>query len=529
MHHVKTRKGHAHCSAAARMSGRRSFLQHLGALLLGACGPAPLHARPRARTSPDDRARTIFADATRRAQRRLRTAAIAPPPEVPPELRGISYDLYRQIRFRTERSLWRDRGGRYEAQLFHRGFYYGRDVAIAVHDDEGARPLAFDPALFVYPEGLDPSRFEGLGFAGLRLHTPINTDAYRDEVLVFLGASYFRSLGRGNVYGLSARCVGVDTGLDRPEEFPEIVALHLVTPRPEDEVAHVIADVRGPRVEGAFHFALTPGAPTAIDVDAALFLRAPVEALGLAPLTSMYLFGEDRPARFGDFRPEVHDSDGLVLHAENGERLYRPLRNPPRTTLSSFRLDRPRAFGLVQRDRDPASYQDLEARYAERPSALVTPRGDWGAGAVRLLEIATRLETDDNVGAFFVPDAPGRSLRYGYRVAFGSFEEPGAHVIATRLGRPEATVQPDAHDANDGLFVVTWAGVPREVEPNVRVDAEGARVDLARVEREPSGHVRLVIRLEAERDAVELRAFLHAGERALGETFTYLWQPEVAS
>lgn len=513
------------------MSGRRSFLQSLGALVLSACGPTPLHARPRSSSpsSPNERADTIFADAARRAQQRLRRPAIAPPPEVPPELRGISYDLYRQIRFQTDRSLWRDRGGRFEAQLFHRGFYYGRDVAIVVHDEEGTRPLAFDPALFVYPEGLDPSRFEGLGFAGLRLHAPINNDAYRDEVLVFLGASYFRSLGRGNVYGLSARCVGVDSGLDRPEEFPEIVALHLVTPRPDDELVHVIADVRGPRVEGAFHFALTPGAPTTIDVDAALFLRSPVEALGLAPLTSMYLFGEDRLARFGDFRPEVHDSDGLVLHAENGERVFRPLRNPPRTTLSSFRLDRPRAFGLVQRDRDPASYQDLEARYAERPSARVTPRGDWGAGAVRLLEIATRLETDDNIGAFFVPDAPGRSLRYGYRVEFGTFEEPGAHVIATRLGRPNATLLPEEFDARDGLFVVTWAGVSREVEPSAQVDVQGARVESSRVEREPNGHVRLVIRLEAERDDVELRAFLHAGESALGETFAYLWQPEAVT
>ncbi|MEZ4247000.1 MAG: glucan biosynthesis protein [Polyangiales bacterium] len=508
------------------MSGRRTFLQHLGALALGACGPSALQSQPRSRRSTTEIADTVFAEAERRARRRLRQRPIAPPTEVPPELRGISYDLYRQIRFRTDRSLWRADGGRYEVQLFHRGFYYGRSVDVVVHDAAGAHPVAFDPALFEYPEGLEPNRFAGLGFAGLRLHAPINTDAYRDEVLVFLGASYFRAVGRGNVYGLSARCLGIDTGLEGPEEFPEVVALHLVAPAPDEAQAFVVAEVRGPSVEAAFRFELLPGGPTTIDVQAAVHLRGEVRALGLAPLTSMYLFGEDRPARFGDVRPEVHDSDGLVLEAANGERIFRPLRNPPRTTLSSFRLPEPRAFGLVQRDRDPESYRDDEARYAKRPSAKVTPRSSWGDGAVRLLEIATRLETDDNVGAFFVPDATTRAMRYGYRLEIGDFETSGAHVVGTRLGRPEATVHPDAHDENDGLFVVDWAGVEGDTAPEARVDVQGAQLVRSRVERSEDGRTRLVMQLEASEPDVELRAFLHRGDQTLGETFAYLWQPE---
>ena len=215
----------------SRLEGRRLFLRQIGALSLAACGPATLRSQPRTRT-PGEIASAVFDERAREARRRLRRPPLAPPEEIPEELRGISYDLYRQIRFRPNHSLWRDRNLLFEAQLFHRGFYYGRDVSVFVHDERGAHPLPFDPASFEYPRGLDPSRFRGLGFAGLRLHAPLNTPDYHDEVLAFLGASYFRALGRGNAYGLSARCLGIDTGLDVPEEFPEIVALHLVTSPP---------------------------------------------------------------------------------------------------------------------------------------------------------------------------------------------------------------------------------------------------------------------------------------------------------
>ena len=504
---------------------RRRFLRQVGlALLAGSCRPAPSLSQSAGRP-PGTRARGVFDDCVRRARARLRGRPIGPPRPVPQELRGIDFDQYRAIRFRPDRALWR--GGPFEAQFFHRGFYYGRAVEVRVHDAAESRRLRFDPADFEYPAVLAPERFEGLGFAGLRLHAPLNTAAYHDEVLVFLGASYFRSLGRGNVYGLSARCLSVDTGLEGPEEFPEIVTLHLITPDAGDDVTHVVAEVRSPRIEAAFHFEIAPGGPTEIDVDAAVFLREPVSQLGLAPLTSMYLFGEDRPARFEDYRPEVHDSDGLVLRTESGEQLFRPLRNPSRTTLSTFRVDRPQVFGLVQRDRDFQSYQDREARYDRRPSALVTPLEGWSAGSIRLLEIATRLETDDNIGAFFVPDEPGQRLRYRYRIRFG--DEPGAngaHVVALRTGRPEATVRPDAHGPTDGLFVVDWAGAPMRDGVDARVDAQGARVVERRVERDDErGLLRLVLRLEAERDDVELRAFLHHDSNALGETLSYLWQP----
>ncbi len=502
---------------------RRQFLRRVGlALLASACQAPPSSSRAQS-TSARERANDLFTSRVRNARSRVRGRPLSPPREVPAELRGIDFDLYRQIRYRPDRSLWR--GGPFEVQLFHRGFYYGRAVEVFVHDAEGSAPLAFDTSAFSYPDALDPARMEGLGFAGLRLHAPLNTPEYHDEVLVFLGASYFRSLGRGDVYGLSARCVSIDTGLEGSEEFPEIVALHLVTPDDGDAVAHVVADVRSPRLEGAFRFAITPGGPTLIDVDAAVFLRERVTQLGLAPLTSMHLFGEDTPGRFGDYRPEVHDSDGLVIHTESGERLFRPLRNPPRTTLSTFAAGTPKAFGLVQRDRSFGSYQDREARYHRRPSAVVTPGDGWSGGAVKLLEIATRLETDDNIGAFFVPDDPGRALRFQYQLAFGDeAASSGAKVVAFRRGRPEVTVHPDAVDDRDGLFVVDWSDVQGDAV-QARVDVTGGAVVEQRFEPAGEGPARLVMRLRAERDDVELRAFLHRGDSALSETLSYLWQP----
>jgi glucans biosynthesis protein len=508
-------------------------------LLAAACSPLEAtrgEARgrgPRAARSSEERAAAVFAAAERRARARLRGAPIGPPPDVPDVLRGIAYERYREIRYRPERSVFRGEGRQFELQLFHRGFYYGRPVDVVLHGESGSARLAFDASRFTYPSDIDPSRFGDLGYAGLRVHAPLHRQDYFDEFLVFLGASYFRAVGRGCAYGLSGRCLSIDTGLGVPEEFPDIVALHLMTPAPGETVMHVVAELRGPRVEGAFHFRVAPGDDAVLDVDAVVLLREEVSALGLAPLTSMYLFGESSTARFGDFRPEVHDSDGLLLVAQSGERIFRPLRNPKRSTLSSFRLDSPRGFGLVQRDRSFASYQDLESRYEARPSAWVEPRGDFGAGAVRLLENATELETDDNIGAFFVPDRPGRELRYGYRLRFGAEAGPGnagARVVGLRSGVPGAGNSPERDGSR--IFVVDFAGPSLEgiAEVTAMVDATGGRASGVRTQKNPNdGSVRLFFRVAPAQADVELRAFLRAGDDVLGETLSYLWQPTEAA
>lgn len=458
--------------------------------------------------------------------RSLAAAPPRPPRQItlPESLRNIKYDAYRSIRFRPERSLWRDVGAPFEAQFFHPGFYYQDVVGISLLGNEGPKALPFSTDLFSYDLVPTPPRDAALAFTGFRLHAPINSPSYKDELIVFQGASYFRPLGKGTVYGLSARGLAIDMGEPGGEEFPRFTEFFLVPPSKEDRHVWVLALLESRRATGAYAFRIEPSELTRIEVTAELFLREAVPVLGIAPLTSMYLFGEDAPSRFGDFRPEVHDSDGLAMLAENGEWLFRPLRNPPRTTVCTFQLDKPRGFGLVQRDRRFENYQDLEARYQDRPSVWVEPISGFDKGAIRLLEIATELETDDNIAMAFVPAAvPEQKLSVRYRLHVGAgvpVTASGARVVATRIARTK----------EGSRFLVDFAGPGLadmlDVEPVV--SAQNGRVVEQHVEHNPfAGGYRASFEVAPESGAkdVELRAFLRGKGNALTETWSYLWQP----
>jgi glucans biosynthesis protein len=464
-----------------------------------------------------------------RASRQQPYAAPVEAP-LPDSLRSIDWSTYRTIRYRPERALWRDQPGHFEAQFFHLGFIYRTPVAIFVTSGDRTEPLAFSREAFAYDGVPTPEAGIALGYSGLRLHTNLNSDQYRDEIIVFQGGTYFRSLGRGNAFGLSARALAIDTGEPTPEEFPRFSELQLLKPGPDDRSQWVLALIEGKRVTGAAAFRITPGDDTCVDVALSLFFREPVGVLGLAPFSSMHLYGESAyresaprpdPVR----RPEVHDSDGLVYESRAGERVFRPLMNPLRTRVSNYRLDSPRGFGLVQRDRDFASYQDREQRYEERPSAWVEPIGDWGKGQLRLLEFATELDSDDNIATLWVPDqVPADGLSVRYRIHFGS------SVEAAGFGRVSAT-----HVSGQGperaSFTIDFQ-VPRAEQVQAPVELELSAPDAKVV----SQHVHLDPRFggfhaqfELERaDAArlsELRAYLRAGSDVLTETWSYPWQP----
>lgn len=411
----------------------------------------------------------------------------------------------------------------FEAQFFHAGFYFQDLVGISVIEPTGVQPVPFSTDLFSY-EGMPPPSEGTLGFTGFRLHAPLNTSKYRDEVIVFQGASYFRALGKGNVYGLSARGLAVDMGEPTPEEFPRFSEFFLVHPAAGDSFVWVLALLESRRVTGAYAFRIQPGDVTHVDVTASLFLREHVNALGLAPLTSMYLFGEEDSQRFGDFRPEVHDSDGLAMHGSGGEWLYRPLRNPPHTTACSFRLDHPKGFGLLQRDRNFASYQDLEARYQDRPSVWIEPVTGFDQGSVRLLEIATELETYDNVAIAWVPrDTAAGRLDVAYRMYVGSeLPNPGppGRVLATRIAKTKQGAR----------FLVDFAGPDLGARKDVQtiLSVERGRTVEQHTELNPfTRGFRASFEIAPEQGAqdIELRAFLRSGDDVLTETWSYLWQP----
>jgi glucans biosynthesis protein len=475
-------------------------------------------------------------DVAEKAEALAREPFREPKEQVPDWLLDINYDEWRQIRFRPEQALWRDSASPFQAQFFHPGLFYNRVVAINVVDAEGVHPVEFSPSQFDYGETNLASRVpQDLGYAGFRLHHPIKRRDYFDEVLVFLGASYFRAVGKHEVFGISARGLAIDTALRSGEEFPFFREFWLVRPAPSAKDIAVYALLDSPSATGAYRFAVRPGEQTVIDVEARLFPRKKIQKLGIAPLTSMFLHGENTARCREDFRPEVHDSDGLLLAFQNGEWLWRPLDNPETLQVSGFQMTSPRGFGLLQRDRNFAHYQDLETRQEQRPSVWITPKGNWGAGRVELVEIPTRNDTNDNIVAFWIPDTPpepGKSAAFSYSMAWygdDAARPPGGRVIATR--RDRGTVE-DAY-----RFVVDFAGrklqsIPPErvvrgvVSVATAVDGAATLLDQHVVKNPVDGSWRLVFQVRPEGDGpVELRAFLDQGGDTLTETWSYSLLP----
>ena len=455
-----------------------------------------------------------------------------PAESLPKELATLTYDQYRDIRYRPEGILWREAKLPFDLGFHHRGLYYDQPVKISEISEQGIAEIKFDPGLFDYGANkLDPGKMAGLGFAGFRVHFPINSKS-RDEVLSFLGASYFRALGKDQGYGLSARGLAVDTGLPSGEEFPRFVEFWIERPAAAAKELVIYALMDSRRVAGAYRFTLKPGAETAIDVKARLYLREAVGKLGVAPLTSMFFFGENQKPPGDDYRPEVHDSDGLSLHAANGEWIWRPLLNPKRLLVTSFATANPLGFGLMQRDRDFEHYEDLEQRYDNRPSAWVEPKGSWGPGRVELVQIPSPDESNDNIVAYWVPETPPQPkqpLDIEYRLLWqkdADARPPLAWVEQTRKGHgyekaPENSV---------GLVIDFDGPVFKKLPADARLEgivSGDANVEILRrhtYRNDITGGWRMTLavrRIDNGKPA-ELRAFLRNGTETVSETWSYI-------
>jgi glucans biosynthesis protein len=520
--------------------------------------PAKKGAKPAAKSTTKDGATSSTKGAKKPAGKAAKDAAGKPPPfdlayvakqaralaakpyeeppgKIPEWLREISYDQWRDIRFKSDKALWSDRGSLFQVQLFHPGLFYDRRVIINVVENDTVKPVAFSPNLFDYGANTFANRVpHDLGFAGFRLHFPIKTKDYRDEVIVFLGASYFRALGKNEVFGLSARGLAIDTAESWGEEFPFFREFWLVRPEPKATSATVYALLDSPRVAGAYKFVVTPGEATRVDVECRLFLRAEVKKLGIAAVTSMFFHGENTVRHFLDFRPEVHDSDGLLMHLGNGEWLWRPVDNPARLQVSALGAPSLAGFGMLQRDRDFDHYQDLETGQDHRPSLWQEPWGDWGPGRVELIEIPTENDANDNIVAFWVADKPakpGAPISYGYtQWWYGEDPKrpPGGRAIATR--RDAGTI-----DGGQRVIVDFSGGRLGELPPDevlnaiVAVDGGDAVAEIRDqylVANPYQKGWRLSFQLVPKtRNPIELRAYLQRGDEVLTETWSYAIVP----
>lgn len=514
------------------------------AVLLGATGlPGILRAQEQPAAAPAGPAASPaapfdFDKLTVEMQARA-AAEPAVAPALPEALSQLTYDDFQKIVFWPDKARWNFDGSGFRVHAFHPGWLFKEPVQVFEIVDGTARPMDFSAADFEYRGDVAtkiPQGFALPGVAGIRLNAPLNRPDLFDEVVAFAGASYFRALGRDNFYGLSARGLAVNTGLSSAEEFPRFSAFYLERPAPGARTVTLYAALESASVTGAYRFVIAPGAETVIDVTARLFFRADVEQLGVAPLTSMFLYSEVNRAGFDDYRPQVHDSNGLRIAREDGDVLWRALNNPKTLGSSYIALARPRSFGLYQRDRDFQTYQDAEAHYERRPSCDVEPMGDWGEGAVRLVEIPSDLEVNDNIVAFWVPKEPvkaGDAREFSYRMRWGDLPPSDLQDLAwvheTRTGHGGNAGSSDKPDTRK--FVVDFRGgllsrLPDdtgELLPVVSVANGTAEVTtLSKVRG--TDIWRLVVDVASEPGAVvELSAHIAGFGRKLSEIWLFQW------
>ncbi len=465
----------------------------------------------------------------------------APPRPDPAIVKQIDYDAHGKLKFKKDHALYHDSA--YPISFQHVGKFFPKTVRMHSLADGKAREVLYDPDYFTIG---DDHVAAGLGqqpsaFAGFWVHEPKRKGPLEkvEPWATFLGGSYFRGIGELGQVGMSARGIALDPGAAGPEEFPDFVAYWFEPPASEDKPVTVYALMDGPSVAGAYRFQLRRTEGVVMDIDADVHPRKTVTRLGLAPLTSMYWFSETRKPTMIDWRPEVHDSDGLCMWTGDGERIWRPLNNPKSISISSFTDENPRGFGLSQRDRNFDHYQD-GVRYQLRPTAWVEPKGAWGKGAIQLVEIPTDDEIHDNICAMWLPDQPhgaGSHIQLAYRLHWLA-DEPGfpadrlARCVATRLGRGGQPGLPRPEGVRK--FMVEFKGgplrdLPRGVLPEPVLTTSRGEFSYIYTEAVPNdvpGHWRAQFDLTVEgAEPVELRCYLKDGERILSETWLYQYHP----
>ena len=448
----------------------------------------------------------------------------------------LGYDQYRDIEFRSELGIWSDEERGFVMELLHAGFIYKTPVDVFIVENGRATPVTYSSHLFKFgkDQKVTPIRGERL-FSGLRLKAPLGSPGRGQEFNVFQGASYFRAVGSHQVYGISARGLAIDTAQPQGEEFPFFRTFWVEQPNVGDKSVVIHALLDSPRVTGAYRFRITPGASTLMEVEVSLFARDQIEFLGIAPLTSMYLFDSLEAPRFTDFRPAVFDSNVLAIATRDGEWTVRPLANPTTLQVSAFAGRNIRGFGLQQRQREYSVFKDLEARYDLRPSLWVEPKGNWGEGHVELVEIPSDREANDNIVAFWRPSkvlSRGDTLSLAYWLRWGPpvIDETLAIVADTRSGL--------TLDRSRRLFVVDFAAPKGDLSPagfptpnffdgKLKVNVSSSRGSVKNIvgqQNRVTGGYRVSFELDVSAiDLTELRLELLREDAPISETWLYRW------
>jgi glucans biosynthesis protein len=504
-----------------------------------AAPPLPQQASPAAPlTAAGSDSGFGFATVEELARQRSQQPYQAASGKLPSAIAHLSYDQYQSIRFRRADALWRNQS-LYEVQFFHRGFNFDRRVAISEVVAGAPRAIAYNPAWFDFGKVVrQPGKLpRDLGYAGFRIHYPLHTPGYKDEVIVFLGASFFRVLGRNQEYGLTARGLAINTASKGGEEFPWFTDFWLVRPTdPEQRTLTLYALLDSESISGAYQFTVRPGGVTQVEVTSTLYPRRNIQKLGIAPLTSMFLFGVDPSGhRFDDYRPQVHDSDGFMAQTGTGEWLWRPLVNPRELRINRFMDQQPRGIGLIQRDREFSHYQDPVANFQRRPSYWIQPLGDWGKGGAELVEIPTDEAIHDNIALYWVPEQPvtaGKDLHYSYLLSShldSPAWPPGAKVLATRITAATADEQRELSRSDVRRVIIDFSGgdldgldASQPLKALLTVNGgTSENVTVERLEANGAWRVSFLVMPAHPRDTVDMHCFLQLYGESLSETWTY--------
>ncbi|MDF3415757.1 glucan biosynthesis protein G [Sulfitobacter sp. M57] len=452
-----------------------------------------------------------------------------PRPQIPESWRSLSYDDYRKIWFDGRNALWENTDVPHRIDVFPPGLYFPQAVALNLVENGTSRPIRFDMNVFDTADTFPDVEIDStLGYSGLRLRAELEKPGIFQEYAVFQGASYFRGIGTGNIYGLSARGLALKTGDPMGEEFPDFTAFWLQPPAAGSDMIILHALLDSPSCTGAYRFEITHGTVLQMKVTATVFARTDLTHIGIAPLTSMFLFDDTMRQRFSDFRPAVHDSDGLLIHNGGGEVLWRPLANPINLQISAFSDNNPRGFGLCQRKRKFSDFNDLEALYHNRPAVWITPGEDWGKGAVTLVEIPADLEIYDNIVSYWRPAQPikaGSEHAMSYTLHWGADPVPATADIPVKVlntaigGRPEG-------GQIVAIDFATSSRVPQNLnEIEVILRSNTGTITPGILQKNPeTGGPRLAFTFDPQgANLVEFRAQLRLAGEPLSEVWLYRW------
>ncbi len=516
---------------------RRKVLGAAGAASLAAALPIAPAAAAELKLGP---AKPFSFDALKAEAAALAKVAYKPPAQPSPEImEQLNYEEWGKIRYDTNSAIYATGPQQSPITFFHLGKFFRKAIQFHIVEGGQAREVLYDQSYFDMPAD-SPARklAKGAGFAGFKIQEPKDgpLDWRTNDWVAFLGASYFRAIGELRQYGLSARGIALDTWQSgREEEFPDFTRFWVGPEEGHSVTLHALLE--GPGIVGAYKFVMTRDKAVMMDVDCQLHLRKDYIRFGIAPLTSMYWFSETRKGDGFDWRPEIHDSDGLAMWTGTGEHIWRPLNNAPRVMASAFGDTNPKGFGLLQRDRNFDHYLD-GVMYDRRPSVWVEPKGNWGKGAVHLVEIPTDDEIHDNIVAMWVPaepTRPGQTWDLSYRLHWKA-EEPYpsdlARCVATRLGNGGVPGQNRPKGVRK--FMVEFLGgplanLPKGVKPKAELWASRGTFSYVFTEAVPDdvpGHWRAQFDLTVEgQDPVEMRLYLSDGDRILSESWLYQYHP----